>query len=132
MTTSLSKRILSCHVRRVGWPSCFSAAFAAEPATANDQFIMKNTIRLMLAATFLAAVVICVTNSAALAKDAADEPAMPKGSIRVDHKVKPAGLPALARISFEQALKAALAAAPGSVIKAELEVEESNLVYSFE
>jgi uncharacterized membrane protein YkoI len=93
---------------------------------------MKNTIRLVLAATLLAAVVICVTNSAALAKDAADEPAMPKGSIRVDHKVKPAGLPALARISFEQALKAALAAAPGSVIKAELEVEEGNLVYSFE
>jgi uncharacterized membrane protein YkoI len=93
---------------------------------------MKNTIRLVLAATLLAAVVICVTNSAALAKDAADEPAMPKGSIRVDHKVKPAGLPALARISFEQALKVALAAAPGSVIKAELEVEEGNLVYSFE
>jgi uncharacterized membrane protein YkoI len=93
---------------------------------------MKNTIRFVRAATLLAAVVICVTNSAALAKDAADEPAMPKGSIRVDHKVKPAGLPALARISFEQALKVALAAAPGSVIKAELEVEEGNLVYSFE
>jgi uncharacterized membrane protein YkoI len=93
---------------------------------------MKNSIRLVLGASLLAALVICAANSAAIAKDTADEPSMPKSSIRVEHRVKPAALPALTRISFEQALKAALAAAPGSVIKAELEVEEGNLVYSFE
>jgi uncharacterized membrane protein YkoI len=46
--------------------------------------------------------------------------------------VKPADLPNLAKISFEAALRTALAAAPGSVIKAELEVEDGNLMYSFE
>lgn len=93
---------------------------------------MKNAIRLVLSASLLAAVFICIASPAARAKDTADEQAMPKGSIRVEHKVKAAALPALAKISFEQALKSALAAAPGSVIKAELEVEDGNLVYSFE
>ena len=54
------------------------------------------------------------------------------GSIRPSGEVKPADLPALAIISFDQALKAAVAASPGSVIKAELEVENGNLMYSFE
>ena len=53
-------------------------------------------------------------------------------SIRPSGEVKPADLPALAKVSFEQALKAALAASAGSVIKAELEVEDGNLMYSFE
>ena len=46
--------------------------------------------------------------------------------------MKPADLPALARISFDDAMKAALAAAPGKIIKAELEIEDGNLMYSFE
>lgn len=54
------------------------------------------------------------------------------GSIRLTATPKPAELPALTKISFDQALRAALVAAPGSVIKAELEVEEGNLMYSFE
>ena len=53
-------------------------------------------------------------------------------TIRPAGKPKPADLPALAKITFEQALKAALAAVPGSALKGELEVEEGNLVYSFE
>ena len=54
------------------------------------------------------------------------------GSIRPEGKVKKADLPALAKISFATALKTALATVPGGVIKAELEVEEGNLMYSFE
>ena len=54
------------------------------------------------------------------------------GSIRPAHKVKDADLPALAKISFEDAMKAALAAVPGKIIKAELEVEDGSLMYSFE
>lgn len=53
-------------------------------------------------------------------------------SIRPQGEVKSADLPGLAKISFDAALRAALAAAPGSVIKAELEVEDGNLMYSFE
>ncbi len=63
---------------------------------------------------------------------AAETKAAPQGSIRPAGKVKPADLPALAKISFESALKAALTAVPGHVIKAELEVEDGNLMYSFE
>src|SRR5882757_525956 len=54
------------------------------------------------------------------------------GSIRLKGEMKPEDLPALTKISFETALKAALAASPGSAIKAELEVEGGNLMYSFE
>ena len=56
----------------------------------------------------------------------------PKASIRPQGEVKSTDLPALAKVSFQQALTAALAATPGSVIKAELEVEDGNLMYSFE
>lgn len=54
------------------------------------------------------------------------------GSIRPTGKVAPIDLPGLAKISFQQALVAALTKAPGSVIQAELEVEDGNLMYSFE
>ena len=42
-----------------------------------------------------------------------------------------ADLPGLAKITFQQAVAAALKAAPGSIIQAELEVEGGNLMYSF-
>ena len=54
------------------------------------------------------------------------------GSIQLAARPKPFELPALAKISFEQALKTALAAAPGKIVKAELEVEDGCLMYSFE
>ena len=63
---------------------------------------------------------------------AKEEKASSAGSIHPAKKVNPADLPALAKISFETALKAALAAVPGNVIKAELEVEDGSLMYSFE
>jgi hypothetical protein len=89
---------------------------------------MKNILRLLCAAGCLAALVV---GSVLHAADKAEKPA-PKASIRPTGEVKPAALPALAKISFQQALAAALKAAPGSVIKAELEVEDGNLTYSFE
>ena len=89
---------------------------------------MKKYIRLLLATASLAAV---VTASAVSAAAKEEKPSAP-GSIRPAGKVAPENLPALAKISFSDALKAALAAVPGSVIKAELEVEDGSLQYSFE
>ena len=62
---------------------------------------------------------------------AKEESKVPTASIRPSGEVAAADLPSLAKISFQQALAAALGKAPGSVIKAELEVEDGNLVYSF-
>lgn len=56
----------------------------------------------------------------------------PAGSIRPAGKVAPADLPGLAKIRFPEAMAAALAKVPGSVLKAELEVEHGDLMYSFE
>ena len=90
---------------------------------------MKKIIPIVSALCCLAAMIALP----AMAKEnAAETKAAPQGSIRPAGKVKPADLPALAKISFESALKAALTAAPGKVIKAELEVEDGNLMYSFE
>jgi uncharacterized membrane protein YkoI len=55
-----------------------------------------------------------------------------KGSIRPQGEDKSADLPALAKITFQKALDVALAKVPGQVIKAELEVEDGCLMYSFE
>ena len=60
------------------------------------------------------------------------EKAASAGSIRPTKKVKAADLPALAKISFDDAVKAATTAVPGKIIKAELEVEDGSLMYSFE
>ena len=89
---------------------------------------MKNILRILCATSCLAALVI---SSALYAADKPEKPA-PKGSIRPTGEVKPTDLPALAKISFQQALAIALKTAPGGVIKAELEVEDGNLMYSFE
>ena len=63
---------------------------------------------------------------------AAKEEKPAAASIRASGSVKPVDLPALAKISFQTAVVNALKAAPGSIIKAELEVEDGNLMYSFE
>ena len=92
---------------------------------------MKSLPRLLLSVSCLAALV----TTAALPASAKEEMKAEKkitASIRPAGEVKPADLPALAKITFEQALKAALAAVPGSVIKAELEIEDGNLMYAFE
>ena len=89
---------------------------------------MNNIIRILCAASCLAVLVVGSTLHAA---DKPEKPA-PKGSIRPTGELTPTDLPALAKISFQQATVAALKAAPGSVLKAELEVEDGNLMYSFE
>jgi uncharacterized membrane protein YkoI len=81
---------------------------------------------------FAAGGTVILAASLALSAPAKEEKAAAPGSIRPAGHVKPSELPALAKISFDDAMKAALAAAPGSIIKAELEVEDGNLMYSFE
>ncbi len=80
----------------------------------------------------VASVIAVLSSGTAVLLSAKEEMSAPIGSIRPAGQVAPANLPALAKISFQDALRAALAKAPGSVIKAELEVEDGNLMYSFE
>ncbi len=89
---------------------------------------MKKSIRRLFALSCLAAFIAGPILWAA----ARETKSAPKGSIHPAGKVKPADLPALAGISFQQATVNALASVPGSVIKAELEVEDGCLMYSFE
>ncbi|OIQ95675.1 peptidase propeptide and YPEB domain protein [mine drainage metagenome] len=80
------------------------------------------------------ALVAAVAAAAPLsAADAPDRDAPPRhASIHVDGKVPRANLPALAKISFAEALDIAARAQPGRVIKGELEVEGGVLMYSFD
>ncbi len=88
---------------------------------------MKTNFRSLIAVAGLTALAVGIASAAS----AADSDA-PKGSIRPGGKLKPSELPGLTHITFQQALEAALAKAGGGVIKAELEVEDGNLMYSFE
>ena len=89
---------------------------------------MNKFLRLIFAVSCAAALIL----SLATASRAADkEKDAPKGSIRPTGEVKPADLPSLAKITFQQAVAAALKASPGSIIQAELEVEGGTLMYSF-
>ena len=90
---------------------------------------MKNTLHKFIVAACVAAFTL---GSAATARAKDEKKSEAVSSIRPIGDVKPADLPGLAKISFQQALTAALAKNPGSVIKAELEVEDGNLMYSFE
>ncbi len=56
----------------------------------------------------------------------------PLGSIRPKGKPKATERAALAKISFQDAYAAAVAAVPGQVTYGELEVEDGNLQYDFE
>ncbi|QYM79651.1 PepSY domain-containing protein [Horticoccus luteus] len=76
------------------------------------------------------AALMLVTSRASAEKADAGKPVA--GTIQVTDSPRRVDLPARAKISFERALTAALAAAPGHVIKGELEVEDGCLMYSFE
>lgn len=89
---------------------------------------MKNILPRLLAFMCIVAVVLETTSLAA----PGEKGEAPKGSIHLNGKSNSVDLPGLAKISFQQALDAAIAKAPGSVIKAELEVENATLMYSFE
>ena len=91
--------------------------------------------RLMAVGCFTAVTLIMATHvSAKDGKDSdTDKKSEPIGSIRPTGRIEKADLPGLARISFGKALAAAEAAVPGGkVIKGELEVEDGNLMYSFD
>jgi uncharacterized membrane protein YkoI len=97
---------------------------------------MKKTIRMLMAVGCLTALT-GITATHVSAKDESDndsdKKSEPIGSIRPTGKIGKADLPGLAKISFGKALKAAEKAVPGGkVIKGELEVEDGNLMYSFD
>ena len=97
---------------------------------------MKKHISIGLIAIACAGLLLGATASVVLAKehehesDAAEETIA--GSIRVSGELGKAERAALAKISFEDAMRAALARVPGRIVEAELEVEEGCLVYTFE
>jgi uncharacterized membrane protein YkoI len=77
--------------------------------------------------TFLLLLVLAGVAMAIAAKEAS-----PKGTIHPPRNTKTVDLPVLAKISLVQALANAVAAQPGTVVKAELEIEDRCLMYSFE
>jgi hypothetical protein len=89
---------------------------------------MKTPLRLLIVVGCLAA----VAAGFLLWETDKDEEHAPPRSVHSKGELAPANMPALAKIDFQQALAAALAAAPGSVIQAALEVEDGMLMYSFE
>lgn len=56
---------------------------------------------------------------------------VPLGSIHPAGKVKRADLPTLAKISLDDAMKAAQAKVPGTVISADLKMKQGSLLYAF-
>lgn len=90
--------------------------------------ILKISVRLPFP-TALASLVLCMF---AIASTSAAEENEAVGSIRPAGSVSKTELPTLAKISFDEAYQAALAAVPGCVVVAELEIEHGNLMYSFE
>ncbi len=93
-------------------------------------------MRSLLRSLFIAGCISAIsTVSAFSAETAAGQPSAERkvvATIRPSVDTKRIDLPALAKIPFELALKTALNAVPGDIIKAELEVEDGNLMYSFE
>jgi uncharacterized membrane protein YkoI len=59
------------------------------------------------------------------------DPAASRASIRVRGNPRASQRVALAKVSFDEALKAAVTAVPGRVASGEIEVDDGNLVYSF-
>ena len=97
---------------------------------------MNKTLRILMSVGCLTAFA-AITATHVSAKDEkgsdSEKKAEPIGSIRPTGRVEKADLPGLAKISFGKALAAAEKAVPGGkVIKGELEVEDGNLMYSFD
>jgi uncharacterized membrane protein YkoI len=91
----------------------------------------KNASNLGLGTTLIALAIAFSAGTARAGEDKKDEKKI-VASIQIKRKVAPAELPGLAKISFAAALKTAEAAAAGTAIKGELEVEDGNLMYSFD
>ncbi len=93
---------------------------------------MTNTARIssLVSSLLLSSGLLLLTPLPSFGKEAKDAPKT--SSIKIDHKIAASELPALAKISFDEALKTALASVPGKLLKAELEVEDGGLQYSAE
>ena len=91
----------------------------------------KHTSKPGLRITLVALAIAFSAGTVRAAEDKKDEKKI-VASIQIKEKVEPAGLPALAKISYADALKTAETAAAGTAIKGELEVEGGNLMYSFD
>jgi uncharacterized membrane protein YkoI len=87
---------------------------------------MKKHIRMLTAAGFLAALA-GITAIPALAQM---QDTLAIGSIHPTGKVKRADLPTLAKISLDDAMKAAQAKVPGTVISADLKMKQGSLLYA--
>jgi len=83
---------------------------------------------------YLATIILVALPLLGFAEDHDDENSASKtpASIQLSESIEKTELPKLAQVTFDQALAAARAAVPGAVIKAELEVENGGLMYSFE
>ena len=90
----------------------------------------SSCLRALPVVVLLGAGLLALTSRLSFGADEADT--AKSSSIRIDHKIAETDLPALAKISFADALKTALAAVPGKLLKAELEVEDGGLQYSAE
>lgn len=87
---------------------------------------MNTTLSRLRSVITLVALATAFSVSTAHAETKVTASIQPKGKIaKVD-------LPALAKISFADACKAAETAGKGSAIKGELEVEDGNLMYFFD
>jgi uncharacterized membrane protein YkoI len=88
---------------------------------------MKKQIRRLMAVGCLAALA-GIAAIPALAQ--MQETVAPIGSIHPAGKVKHADFPTLAKISIDDAMKAAQAKVPGSVISADLKMKQGSLLYA--
>src|SRR5882724_1685170 len=85
-----------------------------------------------LAAVCLLALVSENSVSAASKEKTFPEKPPARSSIRIKGKPNALERAALAKISFQDAMSAAVTAVPGKVISGELDVDEGNLEYDFE
>ena len=94
---------------------------------------MKILLSCLAAICFLALVSVSAVSAASKEKEKSfPEKAPVRGSIRVKGKPNALERAALAKISFQDAMNAAVAAVPGKVISGDLAVDEGNLEYDFE
>ena len=94
---------------------------------------MKKRLSCLAAVCFLALIFGSSVSATAKEKEKAFPEKVPaRGSIRPKGKTNALERAALAKISFQDAMNAALVAVPGKVISGELDVDEGNLEYDFE
>ena len=92
---------------------------------------MKKNVCLLAVSLLLLSSSVSLLYAAGREKGAKEQP-VARGSIRPKGHLSSVERAALAKISFQEALAAAVAAYPGQVISGELGVADGNLQYDFE